>query len=282
MPLACFGNPSIPPKRTKSRSIFYIHMRPGARVAKRKLVHKKDPAKPKAAKSGWRPPPLSDERRKQKEKQSAQRKRKISSEGAKRWNDWRNVDIGGVRGAWVGRQPEFSTMLAPTRRNGHTSTREVQSPWAQQAGKTVLGMNGKPLYSDNPAAWRGSVGYEAVDETTCRLVDGCIRPRFHTGICELAVHDMRGRRGAPRVPRSTVCDSSGCRICFDVVDDQCAEVEGEAEKNTGGVTRCGHLFHTSCLSKWLQQQHAEKKAAVCAVCRSPLAASTKRMFARCI
>ena len=64
-----------------------------------------------------------------------------------------------------------------------------------------------------------------------------------------------------------LCTESECMICFE-----------EADGNDSGRTSCGHLFHRTCLGRWLEQRKADKLATCCAVCRFPLSTSSKRMF----
>ena len=179
-------------------------------------------------------------------------------------------------------------------------------------GLEVPGVAGGRARPKCAAKARPSWSYVEVDmdETPkCSFAD-CALPQYHTGMCisstllnALGSHKpttcgtkTRGagggvcagsaggtetdgasgyelrRRGAwchpsGREAPTPLCTESECMICFE-----------EAVGNGSGRTSCGHLFHRTCLGRWLEQRKADKLATCCAVCRFPLSTSSKRMF----
>ena len=250
---------------------------------------------------GWRPPIRSEEAQARRDHQRTLRRRKYFRDNRKRWQDQLDKDVYGKKASWAGRRSEGASgsLAAPKRRDQITAGRRLHQEAALPLveGALVRGMNGKTVRASAQTSkeYIGCVGWEEVDETICNLVAGCTRPWGHAGLCALPANATRpARRSAQNrghVPsasasarRSSVCASGGCRICFEAVAGHEGE-EGErpddartAAAEAGGVTRCGHLYHTTCLQRWLQQQRAEEKETVCAVCRAPLLLSTRRMF----
>jgi hypothetical protein len=240
------------------------------------LIEKKK-KKRKPTGGGWRRSQRTAEEQRAAERQSVQRKKHVTELIKKRNANYRHVDIYGRPAAqWASNR---SAVVKPRGLNMSLAERQET---ARNTGE-LRGMNGK-AYFPSEASFRGVIGFVEVDDTTCRLVDGCTLPALHPGMCamptEAFVSGCRSSRhcGAP-ASSSAVCDASSCSICFDQVGGGGGAEEGQDDNESpGGVTRCGHRFHTSCLQRWLRQQVSEKKDTCCAVCRTPLPASVRRMF----
>ena len=109
------------------------------------------------------------------------------------------------------------------------------------------------------------------------------RTSDHTTEHEGLGERLRSRAGKGKSAAPPVCDDGCCLICFEPAE---AIAEGESDlvrtllssAPTAGRTQCNHLYHTACLSRWLQQLQADKRPPCCAVCRHPLSMSSRRFF----
>ena len=131
----------------------------------------------------------------------------------------------------------------------------------------------RPTAWDDAVIATASVASQTLPPRTTCGMGGCALPAYHRGLCLTPAPEGRLRASSlasgPTRPPTPLCAEGSCQICFEHADIAADEQE------RGRRTRCGHLYHGSCLEQWLRQK------AECPVCRAPLFSRTRMWLDAC-